>query len=216
GKEETKTILPSQPVYELEINKTKKLHRFQPLNRKQAFRQSDFKEIFGKYPAVRDVVFNFDRFPWKYRILNITDDGYVIAEMALRQGERYQLPSLPWNSTVFEVYTDVVTFFHDPREGQIIKTEFGDANVTTTGKSVFINYMPVRGQKFEKSMSVGGVAATQEFKVINVTDKSFTIRRIGILEDKTLELTATVKNITKSVKEIKPDRIKGKTTIVAQ
>ena len=215
GETETKVIPPSQKVYEIQMNKTKKLHRFQPLNRKQAFKRSNFKEIFGKYPAERDVVFNFGRFPWKYRILNVSDD-YVIGEMVVKQEERYQLPGMPWNSTVFEVYTDVVTFYHDPSEGQLIDTEFGKANITTTGKYVFINYMPVRGELLSKSASVGGVTVTKEFKIVEVTDKDFTIRQWGILEDKALELTVTLKNLTKNVKEIKPDKVKEKITTVSQ
>jgi hypothetical protein len=211
GKTETKVIPPSQAVYELQINKTKKVHRFQPLNRKQAFKRSGFEKIFGKYPAERDAIYNFDRFPWMYRILNVSDD-YVIAEMVVKQEESYHLPGMPWNSTVFEVYTDIVTFYHTPKEGQIIDTEFGKANITTTGKLVLINYMPVKGELLTKTANMGGITITKEFKIIKVTDKDFTIRQWGILEDKALEFTVTVKNLIKGVKDIKPNTIRERIT----
>jgi hypothetical protein len=203
GETVERTILPSQQEMFIEKNLTNEIHRYKALNRAQAFKKENFEKIFGKPPIMNDVIYNFDMFPWKYQIYNITEDK-VIGKIYVKEGEKYQLPGMPWNATVFQVYTDVISFFMTPKENQTIETDYGEAEVKTQRSKIYVTLNPEVGDVFEISTKgIGGMEIPVKFKVIEKDDKKFIIKRIGILEDKTLKLEVTLKELTKDVKKVK-------------
>lgn len=207
GSTDVKTILPSKKEFYLELNKTETLHRFKGLQRRQAFKLDNFQELFHKPPVEGVVIFNFDIFPWKYQIVNVTEK-YAIGKILVKEGEQYVLPSTKWNSTVFQVYDEIVTFFMTPEENQTIQTEWGEAIVNTTRSRMFINYQPEMGQVFDKSTpGIGGYVFDRRLQVVEITDDTFTVKQIGLLEDKTLKLEVTLLDLTKDVKKVKNELV---------
>lgn len=216
GETVDRIILPSQEELFIEKNLTNEIHRYKALNRAQAFKKENFQKVFGKPPIINDVVYNFDIFPWKYQIYNITEEA-VIGKIYVREGEKYQLPGMPWNATVFQVYTDVISFFMTPNANQTIDTDFGEAEVSAVRSKIYVTLDPQVGDVFEiPTKGIGGFEAIVKFQVIERDDKKFVIKRIGILEDKTLDLEVTLKDLTKDVKEVKNNLKVKETSLFAR
>lgn len=217
GSTDIKIIPPSKQELYIVVNTTRTENRFKPLNRKQAFTKEGFQRAFKKPPIINDVVWNFDIFPWKYRILNISEDK-VLATMAVKDGEKYHLPGQHWNSTVFQAYTDIVTFYQQPRQNMTVPTDFGPARVTTSRSRIIYTYEPTLGEVYELDYKAFPMLSIpQQFQVVEIDDKTFTIKRVGLLEDQELELEITLHDLTKNVKRVKKQlTVKETPTVAAQ
>lgn len=203
--ESRETILePTEKEFFLRVNKTKSVNRFVAINRYQKFSVKKFKDLFKKPPIQQDVVYN-EQFPWKYQVLNSTNET-VLAHIYLKEGEEVVLPSTEWKSKTFQVYKDVITFYHMPEENQTIETEYGPAVINMTKSRMYLNYQPKLNEVFAKFVKVGGgFSMNEQFQVVEISDKDFVIKRIGVMADKRLKLNLDLLNLIKGVKEVDDD-----------
>ena len=203
GEKVTRTIEPTEPELFLDMNLTQVIPRTVTLNRYEKFKLESFEKLFNKPPIKGDVVFN-PEFPWQHKVLNVTNTS-VIAQIHIKEGEKYRLPSTQWDSTALRVEEESVTFFQTPKENMTIETEFGSATVKAEMSKIYLYHKPKLGKVIERAIPIGGIQIKQKFKIVNITDEKFTIQRIGVLTDKRLILEAEVLDIVKDVKELKED-----------
>jgi FKBP-type peptidyl-prolyl cis-trans isomerase 2 len=203
GERKETTIEPSEEEVSLTINKTQIMERYVSINKKQAFPTKAYEKMFGKKPIKGDIAASRE-IEFKYKILNVTNDT-VIAEMHVKEGEKYTLPNTEWTSAVVKVAEEDVMFYFMPEENQTISAPFGTATITLPNKSrMHINYQPELNKIFNKTIELGkGFSIPQEFQVTEVRDNDFIIKRYNVLAEKRLKLTAELIEITEDVKEIR-------------
>ena len=201
GETAERIIPPSEKELFIKINRTKMYSRFTQVRKYLGFKKEEFKKMFKKEPQINLTVYN-ETFPWKYKIVNITEN-YVIGKMNVKQGEIYTLPGFSWPSKVFKIGKNIVTFYQMPKQGQIINTSYGTAKINLTGSRIILRHEPELNKEIKKSIKLSpGFNIDQKFKIIKITDKDFTIKRVGILADKTLKLKVTLLELKKNVKKV--------------
>jgi len=200
---ETKTIdiKPSEEKIEIEFNRTNIQSRIKTVPRKQNFRLDNFEKIFKKPPIVKDIVSNRDMFVWPFKILAITNNT-VQGEVIIKEGDEIQLPGTQWKSTATTVSELAIQFIQNPKQGQIIETEFGTAVVNVSRSRMLTFHNPIMGKEFFYTLpSQELVAPRYEFKVTTITDETFTILRTNYPAQENLKLEAEIISVMSS-KEI--------------
>jgi len=203
GRNYTRIIAPSEPVLTYKINRTRIVSRNQPLPRFQPFPLRAFENLFSKKPVINDVVSN-PELPWPYKVINITEK-YAICDPVVVEGKTYRLPSLEWNSTLLVVTFNDLMFRHNPVEGQVIHTEFGEATVHPDIGRINITYQTKLGDIIKYGVQVGMTASViipQTFRVTESDEDSFVITRIDYLPQETLVLKVEVLDWEKDVSEV--------------
>ncbi len=203
GEHRETTIEPSEKEVSFTINKTRMMERYASISKKQKFPTKAYENMFGKKPIAGDIAASRE-IEFKYKVLNVTNDT-VIAEMHVKEGEKYTLPNTEWESAVVKIAEEDVMFYFIPEENQTISAPFGTATITLPNKSrMQINYQPELNKVFNKTIELGkGFSIPQEFQVTEVKDNEFTIKRYNVLAEKRLKLTAELLEITEDVKEIR-------------
>jgi len=197
GQQRTATLMPTEPVTRLTINKTKELFKTQTIPRVSFFKVDMFKELFGKPPIVNDVIWNREM-PYKMQVLNFSNKT-VAAKALVKEGEKLQLPGLPWKSTVISVYDRIISVRHNPETGMVIDSAFGNASIISDKSTYSINYVAAVGQlvNYSVNMELKGVVneagergpvVKQLFKVTEVTNSTIVIERDDNLAEKKLTL----------------------------
>lgn len=194
-------IEPSEPEVVVPLNRTMIQERFLRVPRYQKFPVRTYKTFFGKEPFIGDVVYN-ETLQFKYQVENMTNTS-VLAKIQAKEGEEYQLKNHEWDSQVLRVAKQDILFGQMPEDNQTITTPFGTAQVYVSKSRLFIRHNPVVGQLFNRSVKIqGDFAVDQVFRVTEVGEDYFVIKRHGLLADKRLELSVDMLNITKQVKTI--------------
>ncbi len=205
GEHKNTIIEPSEKELILKINKTRTINRFVNIPRNQDFSRKQFEKFFKKAPVINDVVFN-SNFPWKFKVLNLTEDK-VRTQVTLKEGEEVVLPNTEWKSTVASLSDKSIMLYMKPEENQTITTEFGPAIINLAKSRMYITYQPILNQIINKSVSIYGPFSVQEqFQVTEITGEYFKIERIGLLADKRLKLSVDLLSLIKGVKTIDQDK----------
>lgn len=204
GESRSVTILPSQPVTRVVINKSQEKWRNEPIPKVSFLSRTDFEERFSRPPVIGDVVVSRDRdIPFRLQVKNVSEKRVALA-MVVKEGESIKLPGLPWKSTVIGVYEHTVTVRHNPENGMKVDSVFGSADVSVEASKYVVRYSASVGQLVNYSIPAdmlnneAGLQGTvrtspgQEltfkhvFKVTEVSDDLITIERDDNLAEKKL------------------------------
>lgn len=192
GNEKTITLMPTDKKIEIEFNRTNVQSRIKTIPRKQNFRLDNFEKIFKKPPIVNDVVFNKEMFAWPFRVLIITNNT-VQGEVLIKEGDNAQIPGTQWNSIATTVSELAIQFLQNPKQGQIIETEFGTAVVNVSRSKILAFHNPVLGKEFFYTLpSKEPISPRYEFKVAEITDSTFKIVRINHPSQEQLRLEVEI------------------------
>ena len=196
------TILqPTEKELYLRINKTKSINRFIPVTRAQRFPMKRYKDFFKKPPVINDVVFN-EKFPWKYQVVNFTNET-VLTNIYVKENETFIIPGTQWKSKVFQVYENIIVFYQMPQENQTIDTDYGPAVINMTKSRIYVHYQPKLYEVLTKPVKLAaGYSVSEQFQVVEVTDKDFLLKRVGLLADKRLKMDVELLSLTKEVKTV--------------
>ncbi len=204
GEKKQTIIPPSEKELYVKINKTKFVYKFFSMRRLRGFKLDSFEDIFGKKPQIGNLI-KTEQVPWEYKIINMTDE-YVVGEMHVKEKEKYNIPGYPWPCSVFQVYSEAVSFYQMPEENKTIETKYGPADVEMIGSRIFLHYKPELNKEIKTEIKVGsGFAIPQTFEIVEIADDYFTLKRTGLLTDKVLVLDFEVLDIIKDVKDVKPN-----------
>lgn len=189
---ETKEIIikPSEPATRYLLNKTKEFARNQPVPKTQVFKTKAFEALFGKKPILNGIFFN-KKFPWNYKVINMSEEA-VGLEAQVKEGQKFILPGLEWESTVLLVRNRDFLVRHNPKEGQTIKTILGPAFVNVTGGTMRVTHSLQQGQLVNYSKEIMGIQNPHVFKVMEVTDQKVLLERYDNPAEKKLLLNVTV------------------------
>jgi hypothetical protein len=201
----TKVIEPTEPVIKIVVNKTRQISRNMPLPRFQTFTPTAYVKYFNKTPVIGDTASN-PYFPWDYKVVNVSENNHIVCDPIVVEGKSYKLPSLEWNSSLLAVSYNDLVFRHNPKEGQLIHTEFGEATVAIGVGKLNITYKAPIGQVVNYSVLFeegGEIALPQRFKITDANDLQFEMTRIDHLAQETLVLTGQLLEWIKDVKEVK-------------
>jgi len=205
GERKEKVIEPSEEEIILKLDKQQVMKRFVTIPRLQAFPRTRYESLFGKPPVIGDVV-KTENIPFTYQIVNMTNKS-VIGKMLLKKDEKYRLSNTEWDSKVIVVAEQDAMFAQIPEENQTIETPFGIAKVTTEGSRLYVNHEPQLNKIFNRSIEIGpGFSMPILFRVIEVGNESFTIKRYGALTDKYLGFDIEMLSIIKNVKQVRKNK----------
>jgi FKBP-type peptidyl-prolyl cis-trans isomerase 2 len=195
GDKKTLTIAPTEQKLEIEFNRTNIQPRMKTIPRKQNFRLDNFEKIFKKPPIVNDVISNKDMFAWPFRILAITNNT-VQGEVMIEEGDDVQIPGTQWMSKAITVSELAIQFLQNPKQGQIIETEFGTAVMNVSRSRVLTFHNPVLGKEFLYTVpSAELISPRYEFKITEIKDDSFTITRANHPAQEMLKLEVEIINV---------------------
>ena len=201
GEKKTKHVEPKPLPPTKILPRDKSVDRIISAPQKPRFPPSVFKEYFGDV-AINDEVRNPEYFPWTYKILNMSEDGWVRLEAQVKAGESYLLPGTPWNSTITDITTATIYLRQDPFVGQIIETYLGKTEVINmTDEKIYFLRTPVKGAV---------VSSTEgPFIVMNVTEDEIHLRPSrAFLEENAftveIELLSLQKGVAKNKKQETP------------
>ncbi len=196
GDEKAITLMPTDEKIEIEFNRTNIQSRIKTIPRKQNFRLDNFEKIFKKPPIVNDVISNREIFAWPFRILAITNNT-VQGEVLIKEGDEVEIPGTQWKSTAATVSELAIQFLQNPKQGQIIETEFGTAVINVSRSRMMTSHNPIVGKEFFYTLpSKELMSPRYEFKVSEVTDDTFTIVRINYPSQEKLKLEVEIISIT--------------------
>ncbi len=204
GEKRDSVIVPSENEIVLTLDKMQGMKRSVQLPLKRVFKLSAFQNLFGKPPAVGNVVFN-PKFSFRYQVLEVSNSS-VLTRAVVTEGKEYQLEGLPWKSKLLSTLKkeDIGMFMHVPEINKTFESEFGPARVVEAiGSKIIVEYNPQLNAIINKSIDIQGLPIAQKFQVISMDNETFTIKRYGVLTDKKLLLSVELLNLTKDVKEIK-------------
>jgi FKBP-type peptidyl-prolyl cis-trans isomerase 2 len=195
GDEITRNILPSTNKIELEFDIETTEPRAKTIQRKQRFSLDSFEQVFGKPPIIGDVVANPDKFPWPYKILAIHNKT-ALGEIVIKEGDDITLPGTQWKSKALQVSDLAIQFFQNPKQGQIIETEFGTAIMETARSQMKKTHNPILGKEFFYTVPSGQLISPRyEFRVTDIGDEKFTISRINWPEQENLKLEVEIVDV---------------------
>jgi hypothetical protein len=213
----TKVIEPTEPVIKIVVNKTRQISRNMPLPRFQTFTPTAYVKYFNKTAVIGDTASN-PYFPWAYKVVNVSENNHIVCDPIVVEGKSYKLPSLEWNSSLLATSYNDLVFRHNPKEGQLINTEFGEATVAIGVGKLNITYKAPIGRVVNYSVLLeegGEIALPQRFKITDANDLQFEMTRIDHLAQETLVLAAEILEWTPDVKEVK-EPLKAKVNAVAR
>ena len=206
GEHKELIIEPSEKEVVLNISKVRVLKRYLTVHKNQRFPRSAFENLFKKSPIIGDVVVS-EELAFKYQVINMSNRT-VLTKMLLREGEEYVLPNTEWKSRVSRVATEDAIFYQIPEENQTIDTPFGPAFINFTPSAMFINFQPKLNKIFKREVDLGsGFRIPQEFQIVEIGEKEFTIKRWMALEEKRLKLVVDLLEVTENVKEVKQKKL---------
>jgi hypothetical protein len=187
----TKIIPPSEPMLQYTVNRTRSISRNHPIPRYTPVALKAFEKAFGKKPVAGDVATSKE-LPWSVKVANVTENHAVIEPM-VSEGRDYQLPGLDWKSTLIVKTANDLMFRHNPKDGQVVGTEFGQAVVNPGPGRINFTYMAEAGDVLTYYAPVqGSITMPYSFQVTEVTNANFTLTRINYPPQETLVLTATL------------------------
>lgn len=202
GETKESIIEPSHPEITLSINNTQSHRRQITIPRLQSFPISSYDRIFGKRPVKGDIVQN-KTLQFRYQIVNITDK-YAIGKILAKEGEEYTLQNTYWPSQIIKIAEEDILFFQEPKDNQTVPSPFGTAIITVQGSLFNITFQPELGMVFNYTSAIGQQSGiTEPYRVTEVNDDNFVIKRYGLLSDKRLTLKATMIEHTPDVKKVK-------------
>jgi hypothetical protein len=203
GETRTKVIEPSEPMLQFTLNRTRTNARNQPVPLFAPISLKKFEASFKRKPVLNDLVYTPD-LPWPIKVVNITEK-YVVAEAMTIEGKSYTLPGLEWESLLLVKSRNDMLFRHNPKEGQVITTDFGPAVISLAEGTITITSMAQPDDVVTYSVPLEGGPATipYRFQVTNVTNTEFTIRRIDYLPQEALVLTAELTEWEQDVQKLK-------------
>jgi hypothetical protein len=190
GETRTRVIEPSEPVLVYTIDISKTISRNQPFPLYSPISLGKFEERFSRKPVINDVIVHPD-LPWPIKVVNMTEKNVVVESLA-EAGRSYTLPGFEWKSLLLVKSKNDMLFRHNPNEGQSMTTEFGPAVVTIGEGRLNITYKVEVGDAVRYATPLEGGPGTipYDFKVTDVTEKDFTIKRINHPAQEALVLTA--------------------------
>jgi len=192
GDEKTITLMPTDKKIEIEFNRTNIQTRLTTIPRKQNFRLDNFESVFKKPPIKNDVISNRDMFAWPFRILAVTNNT-VQGEVMIKEGDEIEIPGTQWKSTATTVSELAIQFLQNPKQGQIIETEFGTAVMNVSRSRMLTFHNPILGKEFFYTLpSTELMSPRYEFKVNEVTDDMFKIVRINYPSQEKLKLEVKI------------------------
>lgn len=204
GDKKTLEINPSEKVLAFQINMSDKRSRRVAVPAMQRFSTEKFKETFSQQPVVGNTVLNSEKYPWPFKVLNVTDKS-VYAQLIVQPGDEMVIPGSEWKSQALDVGEKVIVFVQNPEIGQVIKTPYGTATVTDITKGyVWFDHKPELGKVSKQTIAKqreGG--PVYDFVVWKIEKDNFIIRRINYLQQEHLKLDVEVLDITEDVKEVK-------------
>lgn len=209
GESKTRFIMPSEQLTTFRINKTSFINRRKYIPRMQGFPFGPFKHYFQREPVVNDIIYS-RAFPWPYKVLNITSKG-VITEIFARVGDEFVLPGTEWRSEIVDIGEIGVVFFQKPKDGQVIKTQFGNSSVIISRSQLAIVHNPVLGAIVNGSIPLDprGITTTSgNFVIKEINDNNFLLERIDNPAEKLLILDVELLELQEDVKEVKDSNVK--------
>jgi len=202
GETKESVIEPSHAEITLAINKTQGFKRQIVIPRLQSFPISAYDKIFGKRPIKGDIVQN-KTLQFKYQIINVTEK-YAIGKILAKEGEEYTLQNTYWPSQIIKVANEDILFFQEPKDNQTVPSPFGPAIVNVQGSTFNITFQPEIGMVLNYTSTIGEQSGlTEPYKIVEVNEDNFIIKRYGLLSDKRLTLKATLIEHTPNVKKVK-------------
>ncbi|MBN1644943.1 FKBP-type peptidyl-prolyl cis-trans isomerase [Candidatus Woesearchaeota archaeon] len=195
GDKKTLDIPASTNKIELESDLEQIELRTKTVPRKQTFALKSFEKVFGKPPIIGDVAVNRDMFPWPYKILAITNNS-ALGEIVIKEGEDAILPGTQWKSKALQVSDIAVQFIQNPKNGQIIETEFGTATIEVIRSRMKTTHNPVMGKEFFYTLpSEQLLSPRYEFRITEITNETFTMNRINFPEQENLKLEVEILDV---------------------
>lgn len=191
GETKQEIIPPSEPPTRYTLNNTKEFPRNQILPRRQVFNMKTFKQLFPNQTPKINSIITSEKFPWKYKILNKTDEA-IGAEAVVKEGQTVTLLGLEWTSTILNIQDYSFTVRHNPKEGQITNTTMGPAKISLTEGKIKVNYDVKPGQLVVYSRDVAGISTPHIFKVTKTTEQNMVIEREDNPAEKILSLNVTL------------------------
>jgi FKBP-type peptidyl-prolyl cis-trans isomerase 2 len=204
GDKKTLAIKPSEKVIAYKINISNKEQRRATVPALQRFSIAKFNETFSQQPVVGKIVSNSKKYPWPYKVLNVTENS-AYAQIIIKNGDEVVIPGTEWKSMALDVGEKVIVFVQNPEIGQVIKTDYGTAIVTNLSRGyILFEHKPELGKASKQTIAAqreGG--PVYDFVVWQIDEGSFIIRRANYLLQEKLKLDVEVLDITEDVKEIK-------------
>ncbi|RMD58634.1 hypothetical protein D6825_00180 [Candidatus Woesearchaeota archaeon] len=195
-------IEPTEKEIKIKLNRTQTLPRLVILPLHQKFPVKKYTELFSKPPVIGDVV-SSPLLLFKYRVVNKTNES-VLAKIIIKEGEKYTLENHQWPSVVLRVSENDAALFQNPKPNMTIETPFGTARVHPLRSRIVLEHEPELNKIFDKTIKINtGFSVPQKFRVTEIDEDTFTIKRHGLLTDKRLLLSVDMLNITKAVKDVK-------------
>lgn len=195
------TIEPSEQVGMMVMNRTAIVPRNFQIPRFTVVTIKSYEENFNKPPVIDDTAYNPEKFPWAFRVVNMTEKR-VGLEHLVDEGKSYQLPGNPWNSTLLAKSSRALSFRHNPVEGQTVETPIGTATVSLDVGRFNLTLEPVLGAVLNRSLAPFGLKTKQEFMVVNYTDTNVFLRRINHPAQERLFLDVTLLSVEPTTKSV--------------
>ena len=120
------------------------LNRTFEVNKSVEVPADQFKQVFNE-DAVVGKSYTSQQVPWKYKAKEIKA-GNVLLEIDVKKGDVVMLPQMPWTSEVIEVGAVMIKIKHNPQQGQVVPTSFGNATLEVTAKEIKIKVDPEKGK----------------------------------------------------------------------
>lgn len=169
------------------IPRVEVINRTAEVNRSVALTTLEFKQAFNQDPMVGEA-YATTQAPWKYQVKKI-EEAEIILEAVTKKGDIVTLPNMPWTSEVIDV-GPLIKLRHQPRQGQVLPTSFGNATLEVNAKEIKIMVSP------EKGKIVQGPFGQSLIKNFNAT--SIILDLNHPLAGKTLIFEVEVVNISKA------------------
>jgi hypothetical protein len=203
GDNKTTLITASEPVLEYRINLTRSITRNQQVPRFQPLSHKYFEKNLNRTAKLNDVIVH-PSLPWPIKVVNVTEK-YAVVEPLVEEGKSYQLPGLEWKSALLLKSKNDMMFRHNPAEGQIIHTEFGEATVGLGVGRINVTYHVKPGDTVQYGVPLeeGTGSIPYTFEIKEVTPADFLISRINFPAQETLKLTATMLDWQQDVQKTK-------------
>jgi hypothetical protein len=203
GENKTIVLRPIEPVLALTINMSDNRPRRILHPRVKPFKKEEYAKIFQEPALPNNIVSNIDKYPWPFKILNVTDK-YVVTQIEIRAGDSVTIPGLEWQSQALRMDDKVIEFVQNPKVGLIFDTPYGTAEITNvTMSKIYFKHTPEQGKSLKQRMASGKQqGVTYDFTVLDIREEEFIIRRTNYLPQELMSLQVEVLELQKGVKDI--------------